>query len=103
MQRDTAHLAPVTPLPQQIGELHELLGGYRVSQALYVVAQLGVTDLLVDGPKNADELAGATETHAPALCRVLRFLAGFGLFDEISPRRFALTALGAGLRTDALG
>jgi hypothetical protein len=35
-----------------------------------------------------------------ALFRVLRLPAGVGLFDEVAPRCFALTDLGAGLRSD---
>lgn len=34
--------------------------------------------------------------------RVLRFLAGAGLFEEAAPRQFGLTSLGTGLRTDVL-
>ncbi|HEX5502371.1 MAG TPA: methyltransferase, partial [Thermomicrobiales bacterium] len=85
---------------EQLQELQRLLSGYRVSQAIYVVAALGLADLLRDGPRGSDELAQATATHAGALYRVLRFLAGVGLFDEVAPRRFALTPLGAGLRSD---
>ena len=74
-----------------------------MSQAIYVVATLGIADLLKDGPRGNDELARATETHAATLYRVLRFLAGVGLFREVGPRRFALTTLGAGLRSDLPG
>jgi hypothetical protein len=77
--------------------------GYRGSQALYVVAKLGIADLLADGPRPTEELAMATQTHAPTLFRVLRFLAGIGVFDEVDLGRFALTALGAGLRRDVAG
>jgi len=94
---------PQPPSREQFQQLYWLLGGYRVSQALYVAATLGLADLLKDGPRGSDELARATGTHAPALYRVLRFLAGVGLFDEVAPRRFALTRLGAGLRTDVPG
>jgi Dimerisation domain len=89
--------------PEHLRELYLLLGGYRVSQAIYVVVALGIPDLLADGPRTRDALAQATGTHADALYRVLRFLAGQGLFDELSPQQFGLTALGAGLRTDVPG
>jgi hypothetical protein len=101
-----AHVATDTlgsPSPEQIRQLYQLVSGYRVSQAIYVVAKLGIADLLADGPEGSDELSRSTDTNEPALYRVLRFLTGVGLFDEIAPRRFALTALGAGLRTDAPG
>src|SRR5579859_453489 len=94
--------APV-PSPQQLAELHLLLCGYRVSQAIHVVASLGLPDLMADSPKETDELARATGTHTSALYRVLRLLAGVGLFEEVTPHRFGLTSLGAGLRRDMPG
>jgi hypothetical protein len=87
----------------QLQRLYGLISGYRVSQALYVVAKLDIAGLLADGPRTSDDLAEATGTHAGALYRVLRFLAGVGLFDEVAPRRFSLTSLGVGLRGDVPG
>jgi SAM-dependent methyltransferase len=75
--------------------------GFAVAQALHVVAELGIADLLQDGPRSADDLARATQTDAGALYRVLRFLAGEGVFQEDSAGRFAQTELSGGLRTDA--
>jgi len=66
-----------------LGEIFKLIGGYRISQAIYVVAETGIPDLLTAGPKSCDELATATNTHAPTLYRILRFLAGAGLFNEL--------------------
>jgi len=103
-QPTTAPTIPAPlPSPHQLQELHQLLGGHRVSQAIYVIARLGIADLLADGPQDGDALARATGTHAAALCRVLRLLAGVGLFEEVGPRRFGLTVLGSGLRTDVPG
>ena len=83
--------------------LSQLVSGYRVSQAIYVVVKLGIPDLLADGPRGSDELAEATGTHVGALYRVLRFLAGVGLFEERAPHQLSLTSLGAGLCTAAPG
>lgn len=88
---------------EQHQQLHSLLGGFRVSQTLHVVVQLDIPDLLAGGPRAVDKLAEATGTHAGALYRVLRFLAGVGLFEEIAPHQFALTPLGTGLRSDVPG
>lgn len=82
-------------------ELLRMIDGYRVSQALYVAATLGIADLLADGPRASDELAAITETHAPSLYRLLRTLAAFGVLREDDDRRFALTRLGEPLRRDA--
>jgi hypothetical protein len=79
----------------------ELAKAYRVSQALYVATRLGVAGLLGDGPMSAEELARVAGAHGPSLRRLLRALAAFGVFDEVEPGRFALTAMGACLRADA--
>ena len=49
-----------------------LLGGFRISQALYAAAVLGVADQLAAGPAPADVLAEHTGAHAPSLHRLLR-------------------------------
>ncbi len=79
------------------------MGGYRISQAIYAVAALGIPDLLAGGPRASDELARATGLHADTLYRVLRVLVGVELFDETAPRQFGLTPLGNLLRTEAPG
>ena len=64
-----------------------LVRGYPISQAIYVVTRLGIPDLLGDGPREIDELARETESHAPSLRRVLLFLAGVGVLDNVGPQR----------------
>jgi hypothetical protein len=81
--------------------LRRLVNGYQVTQAIHVAATLGIADLLRDGPRGSGELAAATETHAPSLHRVLRALASVGVLHEEDDGAFALTAVGACLRSDA--
>src|SRR5215207_9429487 len=69
------------PLPPSL-ELDRLITGMYVTQALAVVAKLGVADLLADAPQTVEQLAIATDTHAPSLYRVLRMLASLGVFAE---------------------
>ncbi|MDQ3809571.1 MAG: acetylserotonin O-methyltransferase [Chloroflexota bacterium] len=80
--------------------LLRMMTGYWVSKALHVAAELGVADLLRDGPRPADELASACGAHPPALYRLLRALASVGVFTEGEGRRFALTPLAELLRSD---
>jgi O-methyltransferase domain/Dimerisation domain len=80
-----------------------MIAGCWLARAIYLAARLGIADLLGDGPKNSEELAQATGTHALSLYRVLRALAGVGVFAEDEHGRFALTPLAATLRTDAPG
>lgn len=86
-----------------IDVVRRLLGGFRVSQALYVVAKLGIPDLLASNAASADELARATGTQSSSLARVLRLLAGVGVVDEQEPSVFALTPIGESLRAGAPG
>jgi SAM-dependent methyltransferase len=80
-------------------QLFEMITGFYLWWMLYVVAERGVADLLVDGPQTSVELARAAGLHEPSLYRVLRSLSSVGVFTEESPRSFALTPLGSALRT----
>lgn len=80
-----------------------LLGGFRISQALYAAAVLGVADQLAAGPAPADVLAEHTGAHAPSLHRLLRTLASVGVFTEPEPGVFALTPLGRTLTSSQPG
>ena len=82
-------------------QLQHLIAGYWVSQAIAVAGQLGVADLLVGGPKPTAELAEATGTHPRALYRLLRALAGVGVFTEVEPGTFGLAPMAELLRSDA--
>jgi hypothetical protein len=80
-----------------------LINGFQATQAIHVVATLGIPDLLGDGPLDSDELAASTRTHAGALYRLLRALAAVGIFHEDDSGRFALTSLGNLLRSEVAG
>jgi hypothetical protein len=81
--------------------LRRLVNGYQATQAIHVAAVLGIADLLADAPRDTADLAAATGTHAPALARLLRALAGLGVLAEDDRGRYALTAVGDCLRSDA--
>jgi hypothetical protein len=83
--------------------LTQLAFGALMTQALYVVAKLGIADLLKDKPLSVAELAQRTETHERALYRVLRSLSSVGIFREVEPKVFALTPFAEPLRSDAPG
>jgi hypothetical protein len=78
-----------------------LTAGKWVSQAMAVVAELGIADLLRDGPRSAGDIARATKASEDGVYRLLRALGGVGLFAETGNRRFRLTPLGRLLRTDS--
>ena len=80
----------------------QIISGFWISRAVYVIAKLGIPDILNSGPKTAEELASATNTDAPSLYRVLRALASVGVVNS-EEGRFALNALTETLVTDAPG
>lgn len=84
-------------------ELLALIWGYRLSQAIHVVARLGIADVVEEAPRSPVELASETGSDPATLQRVLRALAAYGVFDEDEQGRFRLTELGQRLRTDAPG
>jgi hypothetical protein len=73
-----------------------------ISQPIKVAAQLGIADLLADGPMNVEDLAEKTGTHAPTLYRLLRALAGRGIFEEQEGEVFGLTPMAQCLQTGAM-
>ncbi len=81
--------------------LRRLVDGYQVTQALHVAAKLGLADLLAAGPRTSDDLAAAAGVDLGVLYRLLRALAGVGVFRGVDGRRFAPTPLGDCLRSDA--
>jgi len=68
--------------PTIFSGIRQLIIGYSRTRAIYVAAKLGIADLLDKTPQSADELAQATETHAPSLRRLLFMLASIGIFAE---------------------
>ena len=76
---------------------------YTIPRALYVVAKLGIADLLTHGPQRPATLAQATHTNPQALYRMLRALASVDVFAETNDGCIALTPLAATLRSDVPG
>ncbi|WP_163505409.1 methyltransferase [Fodinicola acaciae] len=68
--------------------------------AVRVAATLRLADLLADGPRHVDELAGESGTDADALGRLLRHLVCHGVFAEPATGRFASNDLADLLRSD---
>ena len=108
-QRPTPQGPDVTASGSQAGQaertaaaqLLRLMWGIHISRCVYVVAELGIADLLADGSSSCEELAAATGSDESSLYRVLRLLAALGVFEEHEHRSFRLTALGERLRSDA--
>lgn len=91
------------PTPEQTevrAQLFDMLAGFMRTQALSVVAKLGVAEVISSEPRDVAEIAREVGAHEPSLYRLMRFLATEGVFVEVEPRQFARTPLSDGLRTD---
>lgn len=77
-----------------------ILAGW-VSQAIEAAAELGIADVLADGPLPVDEVARRVGADSDAVNRLLRALAGRGVFRRLRDGRYALNALADTLRNDA--
>jgi hypothetical protein len=73
-----------------------------ITKPIYVITELGIADILRDGPLSVDALAEKTDTHAPTLFRILRALSSVGVFVETEDRVFGLTPLSRCLFSNAL-
>lgn len=89
-----------TQVPPQT-TLFQMLGGQIISRCIGLAAELAIADHLAAGPRDLSALAAASSTNADALYRVLRLLAGFGIFEELPRRQFRNSPLSEPLRTDA--
>ncbi|HKT78657.1 MAG TPA: methyltransferase dimerization domain-containing protein, partial [Vicinamibacterales bacterium] len=89
--------APALPADAQV---LRLILGSLVSRALGVAAELGIADLLKDGPMSSRDLAMRTGSNPDALYRTLRALAGVGVFEARADRSFANNELSTALRAD---
>jgi hypothetical protein len=77
--------------------------GFLYSGALAAAAQLGVADLLEQGPRSAASLAEELQVDVDSLDRALWLLASAGVFSEDEEGRFGLTPAADFLRTRAPG
>jgi SAM-dependent methyltransferase len=77
----------------------DLLHGALATRAVGLVVDLGVPDALAHGPRPVDELAAEVGADSETLYRLLRALAGEGVFAEEEPRVFRHTEASETLRS----
>ncbi|ATL32348.1 methyltransferase [Streptomyces formicae] len=97
----TSAPGPATPTRTPAVAILRLLGGFQISQALYVAARAGIADELCDGARRVPRVAEATGLRPDLLRRLLRTLSVEQVFtyDE-SQDSVALGPLGHTLRGD---
>ena len=84
------------PHPSQ--QLVQMIVGSWTSRAIYVEAKLRLADHLADGPRAAEELAATAGVAPRPLYRLLRALAGVGVFARQADGRFRLNPRAEPLR-----
>src|SRR5689334_16677390 len=80
-------------------EIMRMANAYRLSQAIYVAADLRLSDHLAAGPLSSADLAAAAGCDDRALYRLMRALCSAGVYEEGADGRFAATAIGEELRS----
>ncbi len=88
--------------PEAALSVLRLATAYWASRALHVLAEIGVADQLGEEPQTADALAAKLGVKAQPLERMMRAVAGHGVF-EMRPEGFAHNAASLSLRTDVPG
>jgi hypothetical protein len=88
----------LTPPPFR---LMQIGSAFWQSRALYAAASLGLADEIGDGEKNTAEIASALGLHEDHLYRLMRMLASFGVFEELSHRVFRNSKLSEPLCSDS--
>ena len=83
--------------------LLDIANGSWTTQALYVAAKLGIPDELAGGPLSAIELARRVGADPDSVYRLMRALAGKGVFEQRRDDTFALTSMGDAMRADTPG
>jgi hypothetical protein len=71
------------------------------SQSVYVMAKLGLADLIASGVTEAKHLASATDCDPDAMVRLLRVLSDLGLVAGDTAGGYRLTPTGESLRDDS--
>jgi hypothetical protein len=88
----------VTCKPEEA--LGQMMLGAWITQTLYVAAELGVADILGNGPATVKELSLAVEAKEDNLSRIMRALCAAGIFSNDEQGRYTLTPIGELLRSD---
>jgi hypothetical protein len=86
------------PTPKEF--LVNVTGQLLLARALGIVTDLGIADIVADGPKTMDELTAASGCDRDSLYRLLRMLGGHGVFAEDEQGCIALTPRAELLQAD---
>ena len=89
--------------PPPPAQMMQLITGFWTSCCIYSAAKLDIADQLAHRPQSVEQLAESTRSHAPSLNRVMRALAGAGIFCRNEEGAFCNNSLSETLRSDVPG
>lgn len=78
-------------------DLFDLCAGFVYSQTLFAVVELGLPDLLLEGPRGEAEIAARARLSGPATHRLMKAAAALDLAEARGDRLWGLGGLGAAL------
>jgi hypothetical protein len=85
---------------EALAHMRGMIIGFFITQSISAAAELRIADRLANGPRTPSELAVECGVQERPLYRMLRALAGEGIFAEKADGRFHLTPLAEVLRSD---
>ena len=97
----TGSSAAAAERPPVVEMVDLYLTAEAVRIAVPIVAEAGIADLLLEGPRSVSALAAATGLDADALGRLLRLLASLGVFAENGDGEYVNTRLSETLAAGA--
>jgi hypothetical protein len=99
VQQDAS--AAVAERPPIVEMIDLYLTGAALRVVIPIVAEAGIADLLLEGPRSVSALAAASGLDADALGRLLRLLASLGIFAENDDGEYINTRLSETLAASA--
>lgn len=82
-------------IPLSPEKLQELFYGFRITQAVYVAAQLGLADCLQNGAKSIEELVTELNVNAKVFQQLMRLLIHLGIVTVDDNKQYHLTPVGS--------
>lgn len=86
-------------VPPHFALLYEISGA-RNAQAVCTAAELGIADVLANGPRSAAEIGERVNAHPDAISRLMRLLSSRGIF-KLTEDGYALTPMAHALCSDS--
>ncbi|EQD83469.1 methyltransferase [Saccharopolyspora erythraea] len=96
-----AHIRSGAEAPGAPTKLLSILAGHWAARAVHVAVEIGLCDVLGQGPLTAGDVAQQTDCDPAAVDRLLRYLTHLGVVRRLGENKYSNTPLGALLRADS--